>query len=325
MSALNNQTNRNTSRFFFATAEAAGDQTLGLQFGSSGGTPNLSTTAVTISGTGGNGVIINQGPSFQATEYIFAEEGMGVYGSTYFTPSTLATTITGINFSSDRTPASGIACIESYGGNGTYKGFEFLGRGVNSELISTPLENYFSGLGSPGALAILDISGQFVAPAVTTLNVTTTNVNSYEYPQAVKVYPQFASTVVTTLASATPTVVFTLPDPDLTQNALYQSRVMANLTIGNPGSNECYLELGLRLGGTSGETINQPPIFVPLNGTAGFALATSINVISRCGSNSQDVDIIAYQQNSNGGNLDITINTASPNPGIPPHLFKQIT
>jgi hypothetical protein len=100
---------------------------------------------------------------------------------------------------------------------------------------------------------------------------------------------------------------------------------MANLTIGNPGSNECYLELGLRLGGTSGEIINQPPIFVPLNGTNGIALGTSINVISRCGSNGLDVDVIAYQQNSNGGNLDITINTSSPNPGIPPHLFKQIT
>ena len=323
--ALNNQTNKNNSRFFFATAEAAGDQTLGLQFGSSGGTPNLSTTAVTISGTGGNGVIINQGPSFQATEYIFAEEGMGAYGSTYFTPSTLATTITGINFSSDRTPASGIACIESYGGNGTYKGFEFLGRGVNSQLLSTPLESVFNTLGSPGALAVLDISGQFLAPALTTINLSTVTVNSYAYPETVKVYPQFASTVVTTLASATPTVVFTLPNVDLTIGGLYENRVMANLTIGNPGSNECYLELGVRSGGSSGETINQPPIFVPISGTNGIALGTSIQVMSICGSNSRDVDIIAYQQNSNGGALDITINTASPNPGIPPHLFKQIT
>ena len=78
MSALNNQTNRNISRYFFATAEASGDQTLGLQYGTTGGSPNLSTMAVTISGAGGNGVIVNTAPSFQATDYIFAEEGMGV-------------------------------------------------------------------------------------------------------------------------------------------------------------------------------------------------------------------------------------------------------
>lgn len=322
--ALNNQTNKNNSRFFFATAEAAGDQTLGLQFGTSGGTPNLSTMAVTISGTGGNGVIVNQAPSFQASEYIFAEEGMGVYGSTYFTPSTLATTITGISFSSDRTPASGIACIESYAGNGSVGGFEFLGRGVGGALFSTPMNDVLSTLGAPGALAALDINGNFICGGITTTNVDTLTVNEYAYPQQLIGVSTFASTVVTTLASATPTVVFTLPDVPLSAGRLYDSRVMANLTIGNPGSNECYLELGLRSGG-NGETVSQPPIFVPVNGSAGFALATSIHVMNTCGSSTSNVDIIAYQQNSNGGNLDITINTQSPGSGVPNHLFKQIT
>ncbi len=100
MSANNLQTNRNATRYFFATSEN-GEQTLGLQYGTTGGTPNLSTMAVTISGSGGNGVIVNTAPSFQATDYIFAEEGLGAYGSTYFTPSTLATTITGINLTSE--------------------------------------------------------------------------------------------------------------------------------------------------------------------------------------------------------------------------------
>jgi hypothetical protein len=117
---------------------------------------------VTISGTGGNGVIINQGPSFQATEYIFAEEGMGAYGSTYFTPSTLATTITGINLSSDRVPASGVACIESYGGNGALRGFEFLCRGTNSAVEATSVASYngfVSSIGYPGASAFLNPNG----------------------------------------------------------------------------------------------------------------------------------------------------------------------
>jgi hypothetical protein len=166
MSALNNQTNRNQNRYFFATTEN-GEQTLGLQFGTTGGSPNLSTMAVTISGSGGNGVIVNTAPSFQATDYIFAEEGMGVYGSTYFTPSTLSGTITGLNLSTDRANGSGIACIESYAGNGSTGGFEFLSRGVGSALLSTPMDSYFSSIGRPGATAVLGASGSLVAGAAT--------------------------------------------------------------------------------------------------------------------------------------------------------------
>jgi hypothetical protein len=180
MSALNNQTNRNPNRYFFATSEN-GEQTLGLQFGTTGGSPNLSTMAVTISGSGGNGVIVNQAPSFQATDYIFAEEGMGVYGSTYFTPSTLATTISGISLSSDRVNGSGIACIEAYGGNGTNGGFEFLTRGVNSQLLSTTsvgINEYLSTLGRPGACAVLGASGSLVTNIVIGAEIGSTDVPS---------------------------------------------------------------------------------------------------------------------------------------------------
>jgi hypothetical protein len=164
MSANNLQTNRNATRYFFATSEN-GEQTLDLQYGTTGGTPNLSTMAVTISGTGGNGVIVNTAPSYQATDYIFAEQGMGVYGSTYFTPSTLSQTITGINLSSDRVNGSGIACIEAYAGNGFTGGFEFLSRGVNSALVSTTsvaTNVYVSSIGRPGATAVLGASGTLV-------------------------------------------------------------------------------------------------------------------------------------------------------------------
>ena len=178
MSANNLQTNRNANRFFFATSEN-GEQTLGLQYGTTGGTPNLSTMAVTISGAGGNGVIVNTAPSFQATDYIFAEEGLGAYGSTYFTPSTLATTITGINLTSDRIPGGGTACIESYSGNGSAKGLEFLTRGVNSQVISsvnTNMNQYLSSIGSPGATALMRQNGanlagdSYIAPFFTSLN-----------------------------------------------------------------------------------------------------------------------------------------------------------
>jgi hypothetical protein len=179
MSANNLQTNRNATRYFFATAEASGDQTLGLQYGTTGGSPNLSTMAVTISGGGGNGVIVNTAPSYQATDYMFAEQGLGAYGSTYFTPSTLATTVTGINLTSDRVPGSGIACIESYAGNGFTGGIEFLSRGVNGIVVSsinTQFNQWVSSIGRPGATMVMGASGtvlagnEFEAPFFTSLN-----------------------------------------------------------------------------------------------------------------------------------------------------------
>jgi hypothetical protein len=182
MSALNNQTNRNANRYFFATAEG-GEQTLGLQYGTTGGSPNLSTMAVTISGPGGNGVIVNTAPSYQATDYIFAEQGMGVYGSTYFTPSTLATSVTGINLSSDRIPGSGLACIEAYSGNGSQRGFEFVSRGVDGVVVSSinvNMNNYVSTIGKPGASATIGGNGEcyatnsYVAPFFTSLNAQPT-------------------------------------------------------------------------------------------------------------------------------------------------------
>lgn len=169
MSALNNQTNRNGSRYFFATSDN-GQQTLGLQYGTTGGAVNLSTMAVTISGTGGNGVIVNQAPQYIATEFVLGDEAVcGGSSSTYWTPSTLTSNFTGFNLTTDRLNATGIACIESYGGNGTTGGFEFLSRGVNSALLSTTsfgINNYVSSLGRPGATAVLGASGTFVTGTV---------------------------------------------------------------------------------------------------------------------------------------------------------------
>ena len=163
MSALNNQTNRNTGRYFFATSEN-GEQTLGLQYGTAG-SPALSTMAVTISGAGGNGVIVNQAPQFVATEFVLGDEAVcGGSASTYFTPSTLTSNYVGFNLSVDRAPGSGATTIESYGGNGT-GGFEFLNRGVNSILLSTNSvgmnEVIKSSFAREGAAAVLNTAGTF--------------------------------------------------------------------------------------------------------------------------------------------------------------------
>ena len=159
MSALNNQTNRNPSRYFFATAEN-GEQTLGLQYGSTGGAAPISTMAVTISGTAGNGVIVSEAPCYLATEFMLGEDAlMGGTNSTYNTLSSINTSLTGFNISMDRLSGSGGTTIENYGTNGFAPGFEFLCRGVGSAVQSTNMESYLSTIGRPGATMVLGPGG----------------------------------------------------------------------------------------------------------------------------------------------------------------------
>lgn len=166
MSALNNQTNRNGSRYFFATSEN-GEQTLGLQYGTTGGAAPISTMAVTISGAGGNGVVVTEAPAYLATEFCLGENAlMGGTNSTYQTLSTINTTLSGFNISMDRVPGSGITTIENYGTNGSFKGFEFLSRGVNSALLSTPMDAYLTTIGRPGATAVLGATGTIATNSI---------------------------------------------------------------------------------------------------------------------------------------------------------------
>lgn len=165
MSALNNQTNINRSRFFFATTEN-GEQQLALDFGTTGGAVNLSTMSVAITGDQGNSVIVNTAPQYLATEFMVAEDAL-ITGtnSTYFTMSTLNATLVGTNISVDRFPGTGTTCIEAYSGNGGNRGFEFLSRGVNSQLVSTiynGINTTLSTVGAVGATARLGGNGSFI-------------------------------------------------------------------------------------------------------------------------------------------------------------------
>lgn len=154
-------TNKNANRFFFATTES-GEQDLGLAFSTTGGVINLSTMSVTLSGGGGE-ALVNQAPQYVASEFIAADQAVITgTGSTYFTMSTLNSTLTGLNLSWDREPGYGTACIESYGGNGSRGGFEFLCRGLDSEVVSTGsvgINQYLSTLGYEGATAKLSPNG----------------------------------------------------------------------------------------------------------------------------------------------------------------------
>jgi hypothetical protein len=168
--ARNLQTNINASRYFFATQEA-GEQELFLStIGGGGPNGNISSLAVGISGPSGNAVVISEGPTFMASEFISADQG-AVFGSgsTYWTASSITSSITGVSLSTDRAPGSGIAAIESYAGNGSFGGFEFLTRSVNSALVSTTsvgINNYISSIGRPGAAAVLGQSGTLVTGSV---------------------------------------------------------------------------------------------------------------------------------------------------------------
>lgn len=162
MAALNNQTNVNQARYFFATQEA-GEQVLTTTTTSA---PPFTDFYVGISGPAGNQVQINQMPDVIGTSTAGGEEMLYAgTASTYKTLSTLSVTATGVSLSSDRTPGTGIATIESYRSNGSTGGFEFLSRGVNSQLLSTPMDSYLSSIGRPGATAVIGASGSVVAGA----------------------------------------------------------------------------------------------------------------------------------------------------------------
>lgn len=173
--ALNNQTNINGNRYFFATQEA-GEQELFVSTLSGGGPlGNISSLAVGISGPAGNAVVVSEAPTFIASEFVSADQGLAAGGTTYWTLSSLSTSLAGISISADRSPGTGIACIESYGANGSTGGFEFLSRGLNSalDIIGSPgVAGYISSIGRPGATAVLGASGTLVTGEVRASDLT---------------------------------------------------------------------------------------------------------------------------------------------------------
>lgn len=195
MSANFLNTNRNASRYFFATSEN-GEQTLGLQYGTTGGAAPISTMAVTISGTQGNGVIVTEAPCYLATEFMLAENAlMGGTNSTYNTLSSINTTLSGFNISTDRFPGTGITTIESYATNGNIKGYEFLSRGLNSQLLSTNMDSYISSIGRPGATAVLGATGTLAVNALINQNQSVPLTTPGNYGSTVPVFPASKSNV----------------------------------------------------------------------------------------------------------------------------------
>jgi hypothetical protein len=171
MAALQNQTSLNPNTFFFATREA-GEQDLYTSTITAG-----AFTDFAVGITGGNQVTINQMVDVIGTSSVGGEEMLYAgTASTYKTLSSLSETAVGTSISIDRTAGSGITTIEAYAGNGSFGGYEFLSRGVNSELVSTPIDNYMKGIGREGATAVLGASGTLVAggalitPVVTSLS-----------------------------------------------------------------------------------------------------------------------------------------------------------
>ena len=162
MAANFNQTNKNQGRYFFATTEE-GEQDLFINTVPAG---QLTDFYVGISGSGGNQVQINQMPDIIGTATCGGEEMLYAgTASTYKTLSTINANAVGTSISVDRVPGSGLTTIEAYSGNGSFKGFEFLSRGVNSELVSTVYTGInvaLSTVGSVGATAKLAGNGSFI-------------------------------------------------------------------------------------------------------------------------------------------------------------------
>jgi len=300
-------TNRNADRFFFATTEN-GEQTLGLNFGTTGGVPNLSTMSVSLSG-GGGVVIVNEAPQFIATEFVIGERAL-ITGtdSTYFTMSTLTSSILGVNISTDRIPGSGIACIESYAGNGAFGGFEFLSRGLGSQLLSTSQNALLSTFGSPGGTAVLTASGDFVCPQLYAANAEVTTVNSYSYPQAL-LSTNFTGSAGALCASNTPAVIYSLASAatsNMVAGRNYLVDIPANIVTGAPGGSGAFVDIGVRLGGDAVFSY-ATAAFIPPGGTpGGSGISMGFTQIATMGTLNKNIEIIANLQ----GVSSLSISTA---------------
>lgn len=172
MASLFNQTNINTNRYFFAT-QLDGEQQL---FTSNTGVAPAQNTYIGITGGQGNEVLVSQMPTFEGTNWVSG--GDAVFAGTnsdYLTLSTIATNSVGASISVDRIPGSGTVAIEAYSGNGANRGFEFLTRGVDSQLVSTNsvgINSYLSSIGAPGATARLGGVGNFITNGVIGAGIT---------------------------------------------------------------------------------------------------------------------------------------------------------
>ena len=167
MASLQNQTSVNPLRYFFAQKED-GEQELYTTTVVDG---NLTDFYVGINGSSGNQVQINQMPDIIGTSSV-GGEGMVYWGtsSDYKTLSSINTAAAGGSISIDRIPGSGTTSIEAYCTNGANRGFEFLSRGVNSELVSTTnvaINTYLSSINAPGATARLGGNGSFITANMT--------------------------------------------------------------------------------------------------------------------------------------------------------------
>ena len=387
MSALQNQTSLNQNTFFFATREE-GEQDL---FISTITAAPFTDFYVGITGSGGNQVQINQMPDVIGTSTAGGEEMLYAgTASTYKTLSTLSATATGISLSTDRTPGSGIATIESYRSNGTTGGFEFLSRGVNSQLLSTPLDTYLSSLGRAGATAVLGASGQFVAGqglvapvevalsapdltgagigaftisdlsgtnplgrwsfykfgnttganagtnlalgayndagtfinsamVLTRSNAAVSTINQYAYPQSLLSTVGVANQTGVSVPAGSPTVIYTIANNDLINNAVYMTDVAFQWQVGSPGATGNWIELGVRLGGNGGFNYDVPQ-YIPPGGTGVAFINNSVGQITDMGNSNKNIDIIAFHNNATA--ISISTNTVT---GGAVNFFKQIT
>jgi hypothetical protein len=387
MASLASQTNINTTRYFFATTEA-GEQVLNTETQAAG---NLTDFYVAISGPQGNAVQINQMPDVIGTVTTGGEEMLYAgTASTYKTLSSLSATATGISLSTDRIPGSGIATIESYASNGTTGGYEFLSRGVNGALLSTPLNSYLSSLGRPGATAVLGASGQFVAgqglvapvevalsapdltgagigaftisdlsgtnplgrwsfykfgnttggnagtnlalgayddsgnfinPAMvlTRSNAAVSTINQYAYPQSLLSTVGVANQTGVSVPAGSPTVIYTIANNNLINNAVYLADVAFQWQVGSPGATGNWIQLGVRLGGNGGFNYDVPQ-YIPPGGTGVAFINNSVGQITDMGNTNKNIDVVAFHNNATA--ISISTNTIT---GGAVNFFKQIT
>jgi hypothetical protein len=152
------------------------------------------------------------------------------------------------------------------------------------------------------------------------MNITNlSSVNGVPYPQNLLSTVGVANQTGLAVPVSTPTVIYTITNPNLISSSAYLCDTAFSWQVGNPGATGTWIELGLRLGG-NGNFNYDVPNYIPPGGTGAIFITNSVNQIADMGTTNQNIDIIAYHNNATP--ISVSTNT-TPGGGI--NYFKMIT
>jgi hypothetical protein len=171
------------------------------------------------------------------------------------------------------------------------------------------------------ALAAYDDAGTFINPAMvlTRSNAAVSTINQYAYPQSLLSTVGVANQTGVSVPAGSPTVIYTIANNNLINNAVYLADVAFQWQVGSPGATGNWIQLGVRLGGNGGFNYDVPQ-YIPPGGTGVAFINNSVGQITDMGNTNKNIDVVAFHNNATA--ISISTNTIT---GGAVNFFKQIT